>query len=157
MNSCFPTSLRFSVLAIIFCIGCSTETETDTNTKQKTNNTKNTNTQESSSDKSTKASIPDDFPEDIFVADGATKTNYAESGGAQNLILEYPESEIDAFIKSYQEGMIKQGWTEVTSSKVPIGTITNFSNGDRKCTISISPPKEKIIKVAIVLRKNSSN
>ena len=69
-----------------------------------------------------------------------------------NLILEYAASDDhNTFVKNYLDSMTKQGWTQVTSSELPIGTMTNFSKDQRKCTISISPPKNDLVKVAIVL------
>lgn len=96
-------------------------------------------------------SIPDGFPADIFVADGSTVLEKNDNGGKKSLVLEYAASDIEEFIKNYQDGMSQRGWTQVASSKHPIGTITNFSKDDRKCTISISPPKAELIKVSILL------
>ena len=97
------------------------------------------------------AALPEGIPEDIHIADGATSSQLNEAGGKQSLILEYPAGDAAPFIKDYHEAMKSNGWTLVTSSELPIGTIANFTKDDRKCTISISPPKEEIIKVAIML------
>ena len=161
MKAYFRTSICFPILSMVILIGCGGETKTDTNSGPDTDNTRsarNTKSLDSQeggtkNDRS-KVSIPDDFPKDIYIAEGATDAK--ETGGTGNLILEYPESDIDAFIKSYREGMVEKGWTQLASSKLPIGTITNFSKDDRKCTISISPPKDNVIKVAIVLRGDNS-
>ena len=150
MQAYFSTSVCISFLALFILVGCSGESETKSNAGSTTNAPKSdTSTSSSANKQETGPSIPDDFPKDVHVAAGATATSFEGSDGAGNLILEYPESEIDVFIKSYLEGMVQLGWNQVTSSQLPIGTITNFSKDDRKCTISISPPKEKVIKVAI--------
>lgn len=96
--------------------------------------------------------IPGDFPKDVYIAENPTDAQFSESGGKVNLTLLFAGSDADALVKSFQEGMAEQGWTEVTSSKLPLGTITNFSKDDRKCTISIGPvPDKDLLKVAIML------
>lgn len=95
--------------------------------------------------------MPGSESEDTFIAEGLTSSELSEVGGKQNLILQYPESDIASFVEAYHKGMKEQGWTLVTSSELPIGTIANFSKDDRKCTVSVAPPKDQIIKVAIML------
>lgn len=109
---------------------------------------------EPEADSGTESGASDIFasvPDDIYVAEGHSSVDMVESGGRKNLVLEYPVSEIAAFIEAYHEGMKASGWELVTSSELPIGTLANFSKEDRKCTVSIAPPKEEIIKVAIVM------
>ena len=98
-----------------------------------------------------KVSIPDDFPKDIHVAEGAKSAEFVQAGGKGNLVLMYSATDEEQFVKTYLEAMVAEGWTQVTSSKLPIGTLTNFKKDDRKVTISISPPKEEMIKVAIIV------
>ena len=151
-----PISISVSLLALVMFVGCSGNTEPKPASGSKTNGS-NSSSPTSNAKEKTNASVPDGFPNDVYIADGAKVVDFKKSGGKDNLILEYPESDIDEFVTSYLDGMTEKGWTQVTSSKLPIGTITNFSKDDRKCTISISPPKDKVIKVAIMLPNSESD
>lgn len=95
--------------------------------------------------------LSDLIPEDIYVARKHMSSRMTQIGGKQNLTLEYDVSDIESFIEAFHNGMKEQGWTLVTSSALPIGTIANFSKSDRKCTVSIAPPRDRIVKVAIML------
>lgn len=165
MNASYLTSMCATLLAMAMFAGCTGDTETTPSPESTPANSQPVTPEASEPEEATETekakdnneetsnSIPDDFPDDIYVADGSKTSEFKESGGKNNLILEYPASDIDEFVAGYQKGMTEQGWTQVTSSKLPIGTITNYSKDDRKCTISISPPKDEVIKVAIVLPK----
>lgn len=151
MNAYFLTSMCATILAMAVFVGCTSNTETTPSSESKGNISEAETQKEDDGNEKTIASIPDDFPSDIYVVDGAKVIEFKEIGGKKNLILDYPASDSDDFVESYQNGMSEQGWTVVASSKLPIGTITNFSKDDRKCTISVAPPKDEVIKVAIVL------
>ncbi|MEM8733934.1 MAG: hypothetical protein AAGG44_06925 [Planctomycetota bacterium] len=117
------------------------------------------NTDNSASKSKTEVQLPaaaeedltNSIPKDIYIAEEYLSSQMAEIAGKQNVILEYEVDDIESFIESFHDGMKEQGWVLVTSSKLPIGTLANFSKDDRKCTVSISPPKDQIVKVAILL------
>ena len=167
MRVYISASFCITIFAICVFVGCSNTTETkpstdatsksDTHSDESSNGSDNQEsvggTDQATSDDSAAVSIPDDFPNDIHIADGAKSAEFVQAGGKDNLVLMYAESDEQQFIKSYLDAMVSQGWTQVTSSKLPIGTITNFKKDDRKVTVSISPPKDKMIKVALVLSK----
>lgn len=96
-------------------------------------------------------SASDSVPEDLYIAENHSSAQVNEIGGKQNLVLEYPAGDTESFVETFHNRMKEKGWTLLTSSELPIGTIANFSKDDRKCTVSIAPPKDQIIKVAIVL------
>lgn len=162
MNDSCLTSMRVATLAMAMFVGCAGNTETAPDSDPQVDNSESQVDRSepesvvsetpaaSAEDEGTAKLIPDSFPEDIFVAEGREVIDFKEMGGKMNLILNYPATDIDEFIKSFQDGMAAQGWTVVASSKLPIGTLTNFSKDDRKCTISIGEPKDNVIKVAVI-------
>lgn len=99
--------------------------------------------------------IPESFPKDVYTAEAPTDAQFSEAGGKTTLTLLYAgRDKEDFFVKSFQAGMAEQAWTEVTSSKLPLGTITNFAKDGRKCTISIGQvPDQDLLRVAIMLSK----
>lgn len=144
-----------SLLAVALFMGCAESTETVTDPPPSSDSA-DTVSEPAAQDatvveESPDNAIPDDFPSDIYVADGQTTAELRDIGGKKNLILDYPASDEDEFIKGYQDGMAEKGWAVVASSKLPIGTLTNFSKDDRKCTVSIGQPEDGVIKVAIIL------
>ena len=158
----FYCSLSLTILTMALLTGCSGTAETQSGTASSANVDSNPsdtaadsedNAVANGDDETAAVSIPEDFPADIHIAEGAQSAEFLEIGGKENLILEYPAS--DDFVKNYLDGMAQQGWNQVASSELPIGTITNFSKDERKCTVSISPPKDNRIKVSIALTAKS--
>ena len=151
MNSCYLASISATTLVVVLLIGCTGNKEITQNSVPATKNGSTSKGHVASDENGkTNNSIPDDFPSDIHIVDAAKSTELKKSGGKDNLVLTYPERDHDELVKSYLEGMSQLGWAQVTSSKLPIGTITNFTKEDRKCTISIGLPEDKMIVVAII-------
>ena len=152
-----PGSLCALLLAVVMFTGCTGSTESPQNppavnagTNDEALDTDYSNLENQTSSASSEESF-DAFPDDIFIAQSHSSAQLSETNGMQNLHLKYPASDIASFVEIFHDGMKEKGWTLVTSSELPIGTIANFSKDDRKCTISVAPPKDQIIKVAIVI------
>ena len=96
-------------------------------------------------------SVPEDFPKDVVVVAGSQVTSFMEAGNKMTLMLRYPEGDVEELVKRYQVGMADQGWKQVASSALGIGTVTNYSKDDRKCTISIGKQGDGQLKVAVML------
>ena len=151
MKSCYLTSICVTILSTVILVGCSGNSETAQVSVPQSKNVSTSGDQVADdATKKSSDSIPDSFPSYIYVADGWSSTDFKKSGGKDNLILQYPEGGNEDLVKNYLDGMSQKGWAQETSSELPIGTITNFSKDSRKCTISISPPKDKTITVAII-------
>lgn len=144
-------SSRAAILGIVLFVGCVGNTETTPSSESQSTDTSSETRDATESKDQASNTLPVEFPTDIFVANDPKVTAFKEIGGKKNLLLEFLANDGDDFVKNYQDGMSHHGWKLVSSSKHPIGTISNYSKDDRKCTISISPPEENSIKVAIVL------
>ena len=156
-----PWSLSAFLFAMAIFVGCAGSTDPDpsSSTGETGASVDPPAAQPSSSESGDEVDTPatedngalDSVPEDLYIAENHSSAQVNEIGGKQNLVLEYAAGDTESFVESFHNGMKEKGWTLLTSSELPIGTIANFSKDDRKCTISIAPPKDQIIKVAIVL------
>ena len=156
-----PWSLSAFLFAMAILVGCSGTTDSDpsSSTSETSASADSPAAQPSSSEPGDDVQTPaaedksalDSVPEDLYIAENHSSAQVNEIGGKQNLVLEYAAGDAESFVETFHNGMKEKGWTLLTSSELPIGTIANFSKDDRKCTISIAPPKDQIIKVSIVL------
>ncbi|MEM6688762.1 MAG: hypothetical protein AAF664_04995 [Planctomycetota bacterium] len=96
-------------------------------------------------------SIPEEIPDDIYLSSDPKSVEFTKANGTIKLILDYEASDFDEFVKANQDGMVGKGWAIIASSNLAMGTVTNFSKEDQKCTVSIGSPDAQMIKVAVIL------
>ena len=151
------------ILALVTFTGCTGSTESPQNslaanagasapTSQAALTSDHSNSENKTPTASSEEAL-DGLPEDVFVAKSHVSSQLTETSRHRNVHLKYSAGDIENPVSTFHAGMKDNGWTLVTSSELPIGTIANFSKDDRRCTVSVAPPKDQLVQVAIVIPK----
>jgi hypothetical protein len=72
--------------------------------------------------------LPDDFPKDVFVPDGATVMSSANMAGSMMVVLAIPGTNADAFAQA-QKAMPGNGWTQTAAMETGPQKVLVFENG----------------------------
>jgi len=83
------------------------------------------------------ASIPDGFPEDVPVYDGAKILMSGNQQGAFLLILQTPDSK-ETVRERYQSSLKDLGWTEKTSMTMGMGVMMQFEKEGRSLILNLN-------------------
>jgi hypothetical protein len=87
------------------------------------------------------AKLPDSFPEDVHVYDGARVAMAMQMPGGMSVGLT-TKDDIDAVKKSYETEMQKQGWNRTSAMEMGEQSVLMFTKEERVANIAISRDSE---------------
>jgi hypothetical protein len=83
------------------------------------------------------ASIPEDFPEDVYVDRGAKVLMSMRNPGGYVLNLQTSEA-VDGVVQSYRREMGGQGWTEEADMNMGGQRMLMFKKEDRRASVTVA-------------------
>ncbi len=85
-----------------------------------------------------KAEIPDSFPQDVYIFEGATVVMVSESPDSFVVALT-TDAAVSAVADSYLEEMTSAGWSKLMETDMDDGRMLVFGMGDRSVNVGVFP------------------
>ncbi len=83
-----------------------------------------------------KAEIPEGFPDDVYVYEGAEILMASEAPGSFMLALS-TDAALSTVVETYQKEMSSAGWTQVMSNQMDGGQMLVYAIDDRSANVTI--------------------